>query len=77
MEGWKCSQCGKVYAPHVEECKECNAKAVEWTPNYPNHPGWVYRPIDGTPNPLFGIYPPYGWPDNTPWYGEFKVTCNN
>jgi hypothetical protein len=24
MQGWECPKCGKVYAPHVDECKHCN-----------------------------------------------------
>jgi len=75
MNGWKCPQCGKVYAPHIEECKHCNAKAVDWTPNYPSVPVWIYRPVVPNQNPWFGIYPPYEWPDTSPYYGEIKVTC--
>ncbi|MCK9569765.1 hypothetical protein M0R72_12550 [Candidatus Pacearchaeota archaeon] len=26
--GWKCPGCGRCYAPHVSECKACNAKVA-------------------------------------------------
>jgi hypothetical protein len=26
MNGWTCPKCGKVYAPDIKECSECNAK---------------------------------------------------
>ena len=23
-EGWKCPECGKIYAPYIDECEKCN-----------------------------------------------------
>lgn len=25
--GWTCPKCGRVYAPYVPECRECNERA--------------------------------------------------
>lgn len=27
-KGWVCPRCGHVYAPHVDECKNCNSLRV-------------------------------------------------
>lgn len=27
MQGWECPKCGKCYAPHVDECKQCGNDA--------------------------------------------------
>jgi hypothetical protein len=45
-EGWSCPKCGKVYAPSVLACEECNAVAVK--PYYPpalpwpSYPSWPW-----------------------------------
>ena len=53
MNGWTCPKYGRVYAPHVKECAECNKKCVKverWIyPVEPWYPGtgdrWPwYRP---------------------------------
>jgi hypothetical protein len=62
VNGWICPKCGKVYAPDVKECAECNSKK------------WVTIPCSPLPYPV----PYYPWPTYpyyTPWDGTIKVTC--
>jgi hypothetical protein len=39
--GWSCPKCGKVYAPHCNECWACNSPLLNppGAPPYPA-PGW-------------------------------------
>lgn len=64
MKGWECPKCGRVYAPHVEECGACNLKASYAIPVIPYQGAW------------WGTVPPPGWPKISP-YGGYEVTCRN
>lgn len=30
--GWECPKCNRIYGPHVNECRECNAWKLRFYP---------------------------------------------
>lgn len=57
-KGWICPKCGKVYAPHVDECSDCNNNWIKpnpypWTPE-PS----PYVPTNPWENPWVGTVDP-------------------
>lgn len=46
--GWECPKCGHVYAPHVDECSNCNRPITQTTGTggikITVNPEWIYRP---------------------------------
>lgn len=64
-EGWKCPQCGRVYAPSVTECGACNGSVKIDYPN-PNSPTVAPHLPYVIPN-TFPAEPQREW---VPWFGE-------
>jgi len=63
MNGWVCPKCGKVYAPDVKECAECNQRAIPMLyPNYPVYPVYPTFPW----YPQYPNYPTITWGNTKP-----------
>lgn len=59
-KGWECPKCSKCYAPHVDECKNCNNSAY-----IPQDPFTPAEPSPWTvPDPV------------VPWKWEYTPQCN-
>lgn len=64
MNGWKCPECGRVFAPHVDECKYCGKYTVT-TP----------QPIPEVPSPTIPFPSiPYPYRENWDWWRKPLVT---
>ncbi len=72
-KGWQCPACGKVYAPHVDECKHCNKEGMNWLEikrkYFPNVPDMPDPPFTTPTGPT-----PYPW-----WHplNPYRITCND
>lgn len=44
MEGWKCPNCGRVWGPHVDACRSCNAPVIPCPQQYEYPPWWRWSP---------------------------------
>ena len=49
-EGWKCPQCGRVFAPWVQECPYCSGQYVGSDPSRTDDP-ILREPTTGDPLP--------------------------
>jgi hypothetical protein len=62
--GWICPKCGRVYAPHVQECGVCNAAILSPVPPWTNPYPWYPYPWT-TPDPWPGYPPIITWTTTT------------
>lgn len=53
--GWVCPRCGKVWAPHVDQCRDCSSGYYPspYPPYYPYNPWWTSGSswVGGAENP--------------------------
>lgn len=80
-KGWECPKCGKVYAPHVDECKACN-KALIGTGSTNDETItsatitstdkiWIYHRKPDDPRPMWPmVYTPYRIQETAPKYPQ-------
>ena len=47
--GWTCPKCGRVYAPHVQECLYCNDARVVWAETTSDMNNWLEKCLKENP----------------------------